>query len=287
MENIIDSQLHRYLVKVWFIGTRFNGSQRQLDQRTIEGELLFALKKRGYIEDAESSNFKAATRTDAGVHARCAVFGFNTSKTLHITEIDAFLPEDMGIWAVAEVPIEMKPRFEVKWKQYYYIYVPSLEDVLDIELMQSATQILLGEHNFRLLSKNDISKDTAKHIITIYRIEIQELNGVLLFSFKANAFLWQLIRRSVNYLLEIGRKNLTIDDLNSLFLDTNLQNERFKKIGPERAEGLILWHIEYGSDVFFKEDEKCLKRMREMITNQMIILTTQVNIMQFWKKQLE
>ena len=219
------------MIKVWFIGTGFNGSQRQTDKRTVEGELLYVLQKRGYISDAESANFKAAIRTDAGVNARCAVFGFNTEQALRLGEIDAFLPDDMGVWAWAEVPLDLKPRFEAQWKQYYYIFLKSAHDQIDLSIMQNAFQFSLGN----IISAFSVKTISAKKALNIrfhlFEIKITEDANTFQFSFKANAFLWQSIRRSVNYLLEIGRGNLTAEDLEELFTEVNLQNPRFKKIG--------------------------------------------------------
>jgi len=64
------SDLKRYLLKIWYIGSNFSGSQRQPDKRTVEGELLKALKKAKYLSEAQVSSFKVAARTDAGVHAK-------------------------------------------------------------------------------------------------------------------------------------------------------------------------------------------------------------------------
>ena len=74
--------LRRYLIKVWYLGTNFAGSQRQPNKRTIEGELLHILKKEGYFQAEITFDFKAATRTDAGVHAYEALFAFSTEKPL-------------------------------------------------------------------------------------------------------------------------------------------------------------------------------------------------------------
>ena len=120
-------------------------------------------------------------------------------------------------------PLDLKPRFEAQWKQYYYIFLKSAHDQIDLSIMQNASSILLGKHNFRLLSKNDISKEGAQYTIHLFEIKITEDANTFQFSFKANAFLWQSIRRSVNYLLEIGRGNLTAEDLEELFTEVNLQ----------------------------------------------------------------
>ena len=153
-----DGSLKRYLILVWYIGTDFSGSQRQPDKRTVEGELLRALIGTKCISDPVSGNFKAAARTDAGVHALEAGFCFTTSKPFHIRQVDSYLPKDLGVHAWIEVPLEFYPRWEVDWKEYRYVYWKTGEDAggLNVPLMVEATHLFEGTHDFRLFMKTDL-----------------------------------------------------------------------------------------------------------------------------------
>jgi tRNA pseudouridine38-40 synthase len=280
-------QFKRYLIKVWYFGDDFAGSQRQNESRTVENELIRALTKRNYIQGTEENDFRAAMRTDAGVHARTAVYGFKTTKTLHIEEIDAYLPEDIGVWAWAEVPLEFHPRFEALWKQYLYLYRKAPSEILDFSLMNEAAQKLLGTRNFRLLAKKDPSKPLQPHEITLMNLLIEDTPENIIFTFQANSFLWQLIRRTVNLILDIGRKIRGIEEIDALFSQENLENFRFKKIGPERADGLILWHVEYDSQIKFHEEIKCLKRMQTSLFNRVFELSSLMHTFNLWQKKME
>lgn len=275
----------RYLVKCWYWGTNFSGSQRQPDKRSVEEELIRALKKKHYIKDFTTTDFRASIRTDSGVHARGAVFGFTTHKELHLIELNCELPTDMGVWAWTEVPLDFKPRFETLWKQYYYLYNKDPDECLDLPRMQSAALLLHGTQNFRLLSKKDYSKPLAHHTISIYEINIEQKSDMFLFSFKATSFLWQLIRRSVALLLSIGRGERSEQDIQALFQEENIENNRFIKVGPERPEGLILWHVEFPPEIKFTEDKKCKQIMEENLSEINKTYYIQTRTLEFWREQ--
>ena len=150
--------LQRYLLKVWYIGSNFSGSQRQPNKRTIEGELIKTLIETGYMVSDVEGNFKTAARTDAGVHAREAAFAFTSLKPFHLRLIETNLPKDMGITSWATIPLDYHPRWEVCSKVYHYIYPRLQGDILDVQKITEGLDILKGTHNFRLFSKTDNSK---------------------------------------------------------------------------------------------------------------------------------
>ena len=62
-------------------GTNYHGSQLQANAPTIQGELEKALRKL----TGERNRVKAASRTDAGVHAKGQVVSFSTRSALPLT----------------------------------------------------------------------------------------------------------------------------------------------------------------------------------------------------------
>ena len=68
----------RVAIKFAYDGKQFHGYARQPKLKTVEGELLKALVKHGFIEDIKESIFRSASRTDKDVSALCNVVGFNT-----------------------------------------------------------------------------------------------------------------------------------------------------------------------------------------------------------------
>ena len=71
----------RIAVKFGYDGRKFHGFARQPQLKTVEGELIKALIKEGFIEDTSKSNFRYASRTDKGVTAISNVIAFDTDSS--------------------------------------------------------------------------------------------------------------------------------------------------------------------------------------------------------------
>ena len=264
----ISSDLKRYLLKIWYIGSNFSGSQRQPDKRTVEGELLKVLKKTKYISDAQINNFKAAARTDAGVHAKEAAFCFNSKEKIYIQQIESFLPKDLGIIGYQEVDLDFHPRWEVEMKEYKCIYVLKEEENPSMKLMNEALKFYEGDHDFRLFSKTDYSKKDKLTKITVNRASVSNFNDdkrILIFSFQSKSFLWQQIRRTIAFILKIGKGEANFDDLKKK-LDPKFFNEpSIKRDKPIEPGGLILWKIKFPGNNIFNFEKKSLEKQQEFI----------------------
>ena len=63
-----ETRLH---FRIGYLGDAFHGSQIQPDVRTVQGELIHAFQKLGWISKEEQGhNLVLSSRTDAGVHVR-------------------------------------------------------------------------------------------------------------------------------------------------------------------------------------------------------------------------
>jgi len=262
------SDLKRYLLKIWYIGSNFTGSQRQPDKRTVEGELLKALKKTKYISDAQFNNFKAAARTDAGVHAKEAAFCFNSKEKIYIQQIESFLPNDLGIIGYQEVDLDFHPRWKVEMKEYKCVYVLKEEENPSMNLMNEALKFYEGNHDFRLFSKTDYSKKNKLTQLTVNRASVTNFNDdkrILIFSFQSKSFLWQQIRRTIAFILKIGKSEANIDDLQKK-LDPQYFNEpSIKRDKPIEPGGLILWKLKFPENNKFNFEKKSLNKQQEFI----------------------
>ncbi len=255
--------MKRILLKTWYFGTFFFGSQEQVDKRTVEGELIRALIKTKYISNRQDNKFRTAGRTDAGVHAQEAVFCFNTPQKFYVSKLETFLPEDMGVIQWAEVALDFHPRFEAISKEYRYAYPKTAGEILDIVRMQEAANIMEGTHDFRLFSKTNYSNPDQKTIITLDKVEITDFPDHIEFIFKSRSFLWQQIRRTVAFLLKIGTLEKTKDDLLRNFEPEVIKHSmgnREKPIGPE---GLTLVTIEFAQKWELQDNPKGRKRQQE------------------------
>jgi tRNA pseudouridine38-40 synthase len=262
----------QYFIKVYYVGTRFFGSQYQPDLRTVEGDLIDALIAKKYIESMESGLFKRASRTDGGVHARCNIFTFISDKILYPMELNSRLKPDVGIWAYAISPEIESARFLAENREYiYYLPLSKLSDDFNYELMEKALEMLKGTHNFKYLCRLEPNKNPVK---TLLETEVKKDNSFLRFRFVGDSFLWNQIRKSVRLLQDIGESKFVIEDLPDLLEGSDrLNNISIEKADPD---GLILWNIKLPEkfEKLFQNDKRSLLKFSELfedLTNSHLI----------------
>lgn len=234
--------MRKVALKVAYIGTDFHGFQRQPDFRTVEGELIEALKKADLIDNLKDSGYAIAGRTDRGVHALGNVISFRTSGEVMINQINDFLPKSIRILAKAGVRFGFKPRFA---KSRHYRYVIGNGDHLDLNKIKEASKTLIGTHNFSNFSK----RSEKNPVRTVASVEVSRNNDLLIIDVVGESFLWNMVRKIASVLYLVGNDELSIEKLRTFF-DTSTA----AAITPMPPEGLILMDTLY-EGVVFKYDE--------------------------------
>lgn len=179
--------MKRVILVVAYDGTNYSGfaAQKNPEIHTIEGELNRALREL----TGENIEVIGASRTDAGVHARCNYAVFDTSSPIPPANFakaaNTKLPEDIRIQGSWEVNPEFHPRKMHTEKTYEYrIYCSAIPDPvharfyactywqLDVAAMQRAAKWLVGEHDFASFANP--AREMASTVREITRIEIEE-----------------------------------------------------------------------------------------------------------------
>lgn len=240
-----------YKIILAYNGSAFAGYQRQAGARTVQAELERALQQIGW----GGSHVLAAGRTDAGVHARGQVVSFQLDWA-HTTEdlrnaLNHYLPQDMAVRAVSEVPDGFHPRYDAKWRQYRYrIYCQPVRDPLradfawqvwpevQVDLMNAAAANLVGTHDFGAFgSAMTEGGPTVREVFSaLWSGEGDEWQ----FDIVANAFLYHMVRRITFALVSIGQGEAPV----SLIAD-GLHSGELGLTGLAPAEGLVLEVVEY------------------------------------------
>ena len=107
-------------------GTRYQGWQKQEStENTIQGKLEALLSKMtGNRVEVQGSG-----RTDAGVHALGQVANFHADTQMKAEEImdymNFYLPEDIAVISLIEVPERFHSRLNAKGKTYCYRVINS------------------------------------------------------------------------------------------------------------------------------------------------------------------
>ncbi len=236
-------------MKFAYDGQKFDGYARQPNRKTVEGELLNALITQGFIEDAKTSCFRSASRTDKGVSALGNVVAVNTEslKEQMMQELKEKIP-DIFVYGIQNVDPDFYPRYAKQRIYRYYLENKgfAVDDVL------SAAAVFTGEHNFKNFARVEEGKNPLRTIDTIV---VSEENTFLVFDFYAQNYLWNQIRRLISAIEKVGLKKLTKNHLSDAL------NDPGKKVdfGLSPAEPLILKDIVY--DFMFEYNKNTDQRL--------------------------
>ena len=205
----------RHKIRLLYDGSAFCGWQIQNNARTVQGELEKALS----LLLGSPIQVVGAGRTDSEVNAIDYIAHFDVPDNVSINaeqlcyKLNAILPREIAVEEVSSTEEEFHARKDPFCEKYSY----RMRYPLDIEKMNEAAQLLLGEHDFSCFEK--VGGNNATSICTIteagwstYRPTHVELMGApcregdyIVFRIKANRFLRNMVRAIVGSTLEVGR----------------------------------------------------------------------------------
>lgn len=222
----------RYFMRFSYNGSKFNGFQKQVDKRTVQGDLESVLSK---IFN-ENVRVVASGRTDAGVHAYNQCLHFDSSKEVDFDKLKFSLNSllhNIYVKELYSVPDDFHARYDCTKKEYIYKinvgefdpvyeeYIYQYNKSLDIEKMKNACKYLIGEHDFRSFTSLDYEKNCVR---TIYSIDISIENDIIYIDFVGNGFLKYMVRNMVGLLIEVGSNNRNVEDVKKI-LDSKDRKE--------------------------------------------------------------
>ena len=245
--------MRNFKIILQYEGTRYQGWQRQEStQNTIQGKLERLLSRIA----GEPVEIQASGRTDAGVHAYGQTANFHMDTQLSpealMEQINAYLPEDIGVISIEEVPERFHSRLNAKGKTYRYRvlnsavphvfdrrYVYAFPEKLDVEAMRRAARLLCGTHDYRAFTSAKRSRKST--VRTVDAIDIERAGDELWFTFSGNGFLFHMVRILMGTLLEVGTGKREAEEMTLL-----LENGKREDAGPlVPACGLALMEVRY------------------------------------------
>ena len=245
----------RFRLTLQYDGTYFLGWQLQPRGRTVQGALQDALERL----TGEKHTVTASGRTDTGVHATGQVVALTLPPRWDIPELhralNALLPEDVWVEGIVQVPEDFHPRFHAIARSYRYQVglVPEsaspfhhpwcwpLVREVDVDLLQRAAALTLGEHSFRAFAKAGQEHRGDRCIVSEATwVQWGEV-GVAL-HITANRFLHHMVRYLVGTMAEVGLGRRSLEEMVALLTDpeTKLVTSR-----PAPPEGLFLTRVHY------------------------------------------
>ncbi len=197
-------------------GRGYCGWQKQPGCMSVQTRLEAALS--GVASDRVQ--VVAAGRTDAGVHASCQVVHFETCvlRPLNawVRGTNALLPQDISVLWASEINDDFHARFSAieRTYRYYLLSRPARPGIyhgkagwvhyrLDLENMQAAAELLLGEHDFSAFRSAECQAKNAVRRLT--QLKISRSGDFFIFEFCANAFLHHMIRNILGGLIYVGQ----------------------------------------------------------------------------------
>jgi tRNA pseudouridine38-40 synthase len=174
------------LLTIAYDGASYSGWQRQANALTVQQVLEDILAK--IME--RPVTLRAASRTDAGVHAlgqRAAFYsdGLKIPVGKLSQVLNGFLPPDISVTAAEAVPDGFVPRFNARQKTYRYQiynapypnpllrrYSAFVPQKLDWEAMRQAAPYFIGRHDFRAFRAaapgQEADKSTVREIYSCF-----------------------------------------------------------------------------------------------------------------------
>ena len=218
--------MRRLRFRVAYDGTGFHGWQVQPGLPTIQGTLEEIISGM----EGRPVHVAGSGRTDAGVHAYAQVAAVSIENPIPTENfrraVNRLLPKAIRVSQVEEVHLSFHPQFHARRKTYEYRifrneicspfdrnYVFHHPYPLNESAMLEAAPLLEGEHDFTAFAASDDREEGFSRIRTIYRSVLCRHDDTLIYQVTGSGFLKHMVRHIVGTLLEVGKGNLTLDDL--------------------------------------------------------------------------
>lgn len=241
----------RYFIRVAYKGTNYAGFQIQKNAVSVQAEVEKALRVFFKIE----FQLTGSSRTDAGVHALCNYFHFDSDKKLcnldkSIYNLNAILPSDIIIKSIYQVTNDAHCRFDALSREYeYYLYQsknPFLADraffypyTLDINKLNEAAALIKEYTDFTSFSKRNTQVKTFN--CTIEKSKWLLKNDCLVYNVQANRFLRGMVKGLVGTMLRVGTNRISLVEFKRIIECKNCSQVDFS-VPPH---GLFLLNVHY------------------------------------------
>ena len=251
-----ESGFRRLRLDLSYDGTNFSGWGIQPDRRTVQQTVEEAISTVTQLK-AETI---VAGRTDAGVHATGQVIHVDIPESIELDDLayklNRILDDDIRINQITIAPPAFHARFSALRRYYEYRIldenkvIPPLARFntepwyrpLDLDLMNEASALLLGTHDYAAFCK---FREGATTIRTLESYSWRRDNqGVLIADVVADAFCYSMVRNLVGAIVCVadGRKDAS-------WISTLLENrERVSDSMVFPGRGLTLYKVDYPSD---------------------------------------
>lgn len=248
------------VIKLGYRGEDFCGFAEQPAQRTVAGELRRALE----TTLRRPCELTCAGRTDAGVHAIAQYVSVPVTESelmlpgaRLMRSLVALTPDDLSIGALFRAQPSFSARFDALSRSYRYrICAGDVRPVLawdhawwykgqlNVEAMNEASKLLLGEHDFKSFCKatSAVDKPTCRYVGALDVRALEEAGeNLVAIDITGNAFLHNMVRTIAGSLVEVGRGHRRPEWMSEVLAACDRRSA-----GPcAPAKGLTFVRVEY------------------------------------------
>jgi tRNA pseudouridine38-40 synthase len=237
-------------------GTNFFGWGKQPDRRTVQEVVEKAI---GTVTQSKIDSIVAG-RTDAGVHATGQVIHVDVPESINLEELgyklNRILDTDVRVMNISVAPVAFHARFSALRRHYTYKILDANQVIsplhrfdvaswyrpLDIQAMNAASALLLGDHDFAAYCK---FREGATTIRQLQKFEwVRDSEGYLIGDVVADAFCYSMVRNLVGAVVCVADGRFGPEWI----AETLANKVRISESLVFPACGLTLGQVDYPSD---------------------------------------
>lgn len=215
----------KILLTVAYVGTDYCGWQVQKNGRSVQETVQNA------VEEVFGKRYAVTgcSRTDSGVHAKdfkCTVDIDEEAPRIPESRIpialNTKLPDDVAVLSATYVDNDFHARYSVKSKCYEYVIrnTPvrdpflagrawNVPQHLNEKIMDAAAKAFIGTHDFT--SFRAAGSDVPDSVRTVYEASVRREGETVIFSVRADGFLYNMVRIMVGTLVDIARGSISTE----------------------------------------------------------------------------
>lgn len=220
--------MRNILLTIAYCGKNLHGWQIQDNALTVQQCFQDAL----YEIIHERPDIKGCSRTDSGVHANMYCVSMKISHPItddHLMmAMNRYLPDDIAVTSVRGVDDDFHARYSCKGKEYVYkiwnsrVRNPFMQGLalhyrynVNVEALNEEAQAFVGSHDFTSFCTLD-KREKGDFTRTVEYFRVERNGDMILFTVKADGFLYNMVRIMVGTLLAVSQGRIPTGSLSEI-----------------------------------------------------------------------